>query len=111
MRWRSSAPPAATARTPPHDWTFAMLDAESDRLARGLAAIGTGRGTRTVLMVPPSLDFFALTFALFKAGAVPVLIDPGHGSQEPRPLLAEAATGGVHRHRQGPARTLTAGLG
>ena len=35
--------------------------------------------SRTVLMVPPSLDFFALTFALFKVGAVVVLIDPGMG--------------------------------
>ena len=30
-------------------------------------------------MTPPSLDFYALTFALFKAGAVVVLIDPGMG--------------------------------
>ena len=29
-------------------------------------------------MVPPGPEFFALTFALFKVGAVPVLIDPGH---------------------------------
>ena len=28
-------------------------------------------------MVKPSLEFFALTFAIFKAGAVPVLVDPG----------------------------------
>ena len=34
---------------------------------------------RTVLMVPPSLEFYALTFALFKLGAVVVLIDPGMG--------------------------------
>ena len=32
-----------------------------------------------VLMVRPSLEFIALTFALFKAGAVIVLIDPGMG--------------------------------
>ncbi len=36
-------------------------------------------GTRMVLMVRPSLEFIALTFALFKAGAVSVLIDPGMG--------------------------------
>jgi acyl-CoA synthetase (AMP-forming)/AMP-acid ligase II len=34
---------------------------------------------KTLLMVRPSLDFFALTFAIFKIGAVPVLIDPGMG--------------------------------
>ena len=30
-------------------------------------------------MVRPSLDFFSLIFAPFKAGSVPVLIDPGIG--------------------------------
>ena len=42
-------------------------------------------------MVPPSLEFFALTFALFKAGAVPVLIDPGMGVKNLGRCLAEAA--------------------
>ena len=59
--------------------TFGELDAQSDTYARGLEAIGIGRGVRTVLMVPPSLDFFPLVFGLFKAGAVVVLIDPGIG--------------------------------
>jgi acyl-CoA synthetase (AMP-forming)/AMP-acid ligase II len=57
--------------------TFAELDAKSDAYAAGLVAAGIGRGVRTVLMVPPSLEFFPLVFGLFKAGAVMVLIDPG----------------------------------
>ncbi len=59
--------------------TFEQLDQESDRLARGLVQMGVTPGTRLVLMVRPSLEFIALTFALFKAGAVVVLIDPGMG--------------------------------
>lgn len=59
--------------------TFQQLDRESDRLARGLRQMGVISGTRLVLMVRPSLEFIALTFALFKAGAVVVLIDPGMG--------------------------------
>ena len=59
--------------------TFAELDRRSDVMARGLEKIGVTRGVRTVLMVPPSLDFFPLVFALFKVGAVMVLIDPGIG--------------------------------
>jgi acyl-CoA synthetase (AMP-forming)/AMP-acid ligase II len=59
--------------------TFRQLDQESDRLARGLVAAGLTPGMRLVLMVRPSLEFIALTFALFKAGAVVVLIDPGMG--------------------------------
>ena len=72
-------------------WTFRQLDRESDLLARGLEAHGIGRGVRTVLMVPPSLEFFALTFALFKAGTVPVLIDPGMGVKNLGRCLDEAA--------------------
>jgi acyl-CoA synthetase (AMP-forming)/AMP-acid ligase II len=70
--------------------TFAQLHAESDAIAHGLAHAGVVRGTRTALMVPPSLDFFALTFALLKAGAVPVLIDPGMGVRNLGRCLAEA---------------------
>jgi acyl-CoA synthetase (AMP-forming)/AMP-acid ligase II len=70
--------------------TCEQLDAASDRLARGLQARGITRGTRTVLMVPPSLPFFTLTFALFKLGAVLVLIDPGMGVHNLGRCLAEA---------------------
>src|SRR5438094_563543 len=45
---------------------------------------------RTVLMVKPSLEFFALTFALFKLGAVIVLIDPGMGAKNLGFCLKEA---------------------
>jgi len=71
-------------------YTFRQLDDESRRLARGLLRIGIGPGVRTVLMVKPSLEFFALTFALFRAGAVPVLIDPGMGIKSLGKCLKEA---------------------
>ncbi|MFQ5647426.1 MAG: fatty acid CoA ligase family protein [bacterium] len=59
--------------------TFSQLNAQSSRYARALADLGVGRGCRTLLMVKPSLEFVALAFALFRLGAVPVLIDPGMG--------------------------------
>ena len=59
--------------------SFEQLDALCNRYARGLLANGILRGTKVLLMVKPSPDFFALTFALFKVGAVPVMIDPGLG--------------------------------
>ncbi len=59
--------------------TFAQLDQDSDCLAHGLEGVGVKRGVRTVLMVTPSIEFFALTFALLKIGAVPVIVDPGMG--------------------------------
>ena len=60
-------------------YTFRQLDRESDNIAAGLERIGIRHGTRTILMVKPGLDFFALTFALFKTGAIPVMVDPGMG--------------------------------
>ncbi len=70
--------------------SYRDLDQQSDRLARGFTRIGIGRGVRVVLMVKPSPDFFALTFALFKAGAVPVMVDPGIGLKSLKQCLGEA---------------------
>ncbi len=70
--------------------TFRELDRESDRIARGLRRIGIGRGMKTALLVPPSPELFALTFALFKSGAIPVFIDPGIGAKNMKGCLAEA---------------------
>ena len=70
--------------------TFRQLNEESDRIAAALIKYGITRGKRTVLMVTPSLDFFSLTFALFKIGAVPVMIDPGMGIKNLGKCLGEA---------------------
>jgi olefin beta-lactone synthetase len=59
--------------------TFKQLDQLSDRLAFGLEGIGIVRGTRTILMVRPGMEFFIIVFAIFKVGAVPVVVDPGMG--------------------------------
>jgi acyl-CoA synthetase (AMP-forming)/AMP-acid ligase II len=70
--------------------TYAQLDARSDAIAAGLARYGIVRGTRTVLMVRPTPEFFLLMFALFKAGAVPVLVDPGIDRRALKQCLDEA---------------------
>ncbi len=71
-------------------YSYRELDELSNRLAAGLAAEGIAPGTRVAFMVPPSLEFFALFFALFKAGCVPVLIDPGIGLKPLKSCLGEA---------------------
>lgn len=70
--------------------TFRQLDRESDCLAHGLLEAGVRRGVRTILMVKPSLEFFALIFSLFKIGAVPVVVDPGMGVRRMVECLAES---------------------
>jgi acyl-CoA synthetase (AMP-forming)/AMP-acid ligase II len=70
--------------------TYAQLDARSDAIAAGLARRGIVRGTRTVVMVRPTPEFFLVMFALFKAGAVPVLVDPGIDRRALKQCLDEA---------------------
>jgi acyl-CoA synthetase (AMP-forming)/AMP-acid ligase II len=71
-------------------YTYQQLNDASDLVAMGLKSYGIGKGTRTVLMVKPGLDFFALVFALFKLEAVLVAIDPGMGIKNLGKCLAEA---------------------
>lgn len=70
--------------------SYYTLNELSDDYARGLIEYGIGRGVRTALMLTPGLEFFAMFFALFKAGAIPVLIDPGIGIKPLKTCLAEA---------------------
>ncbi|MCS4235213.1 olefin beta-lactone synthetase [Stenotrophomonas sp. BIGb0135] len=69
---------------------YRTLNARSDAMAAGLAAHGIGRGVRAVVMVRPSPEFFLLMFALFKNGAVPVLVDPGIDKRALKQCLDEA---------------------
>lgn len=61
--------------------TFRDLDAESSRIAAGLQDYGVQHGTRMALLVRPGIDFVTLVFALFKSGAITILIDPGMGRE------------------------------
>ncbi len=70
--------------------TFRQLDEDSNRIARGLRGLGVEPGTRLALLVGPGIDFVSLVFAIFKAGAVAVLIDPGMGRRNLIRCLAEA---------------------
>ena len=69
---------------------FANLHQQSDQIAHALTDYGLKPGMKAVLMVTPSIDFFALTFALFKAGIVPILVDPGMGTKNLKQCFAES---------------------
>ncbi len=60
-------------------WTFEEMNNTADWYAYRLSEKGVRRDDRVMLMVRPSLEFITLTFALFKIGAVIILIDPGMG--------------------------------
>lgn len=59
--------------------SFAELDAEVNAWGARLAARGVRRGDRVLVMVRQGLPLIAAVFALFRHGAVPVVIDPGMG--------------------------------
>ncbi|MFD1812580.1 fatty acid CoA ligase family protein [Rhodococcus gannanensis] len=81
----SHAGPAADGSLPDYtDLSFAELSEWSDVLARRFAESGIGRGDRTIVLINPGPELYAVLFALFKAGAIPVVIDPGMGV---RPML------------------------
>lgn len=59
--------------------TYKDLNIESDQYARGFESAGITKGTKTIFMVKPGPELFSITFALFKVGAIPVIVDPGLG--------------------------------
>ncbi len=59
--------------------SFRELDTEVDAWAAKLTAQGVRRGDRVLVMVRQGLPLIAAAFALFRLGAVPVIIDPGMG--------------------------------
>ena len=75
-------------------WTYRELEEASNEIAAGLLELGFKKGDRTALMVTPSLELFGLTFGLFKAGVVPVMVDPGIGIKKMGACLESAAPQG-----------------
>jgi acyl-CoA synthetase (AMP-forming)/AMP-acid ligase II len=75
--------------------TFRELEEDSNQLAAGLQDAGLVPGMRVVLLVRPGIDFVSLVFALFKAGAVTVLIDPGMGRARVLQCLQEVRPDGL----------------
>ncbi|WP_438480728.1 fatty acid CoA ligase family protein [Oleiharenicola lentus] len=61
--------------------SFAELDREVDTWVAKLSAKSVQRGDRVLVMVRQGLPLIAAAFALFKLGAVPVIIDPGMGRE------------------------------
>ncbi|RJG40159.1 fatty acid CoA ligase family protein [Motilimonas pumila] len=70
--------------------SFSQLDQECDHACWALQGFGIKATDKVVLMVTPSVDFFALTFALFRLGAVPIFVDPGMGINNLKQCFEEA---------------------
>ena len=58
-------------------YTFSELGSRINRIGNKLLSMGVNPGDKVLLFLKPDKDFCAITFALFKIGAVGVFIDPG----------------------------------
>jgi acyl-CoA synthetase (AMP-forming)/AMP-acid ligase II len=81
--------PSRPALLYPEKITYSDLEEKVNRYSFGLYHEGIRAGTRTLVMVPAGTDFFILTFALLRIGAVPVMIDPGMGIKAMSSVLAD----------------------
>jgi len=70
--------------------SFAELDTEVNAWAARLKGKGIQPGDRVLVMVRQGLPLIACVFALFKLGAVPVIIDPGMGRENFLACVANA---------------------
>jgi 2,3-dihydroxybenzoate-AMP ligase len=70
--------------------SYIELDAAADRLAFGLRRLGLGRGDRIIVHLANIVEFPAISFALFRLGALPVFALPAHREHEIAHLAAHA---------------------
>lgn len=90
--------PVFNKKTKVYDYqslTFRELEIRSNKFATQLEKLGLKKGDKTLLFLRPSLDFSAMTFALFKLGVVPVFIDPGMGRANLLKCIKEAKPVGL----------------
>ena len=74
----------------PRRYTFGELVSEIDRYSAGFREAGLTKGVHTLVLINPGIDLFAISFALFRIGAIPVMIDPGMGIKRMTRALAGA---------------------
>ncbi|KAH6605280.1 hypothetical protein Trco_006987 [Trichoderma cornu-damae] len=85
--------PAVIARAPAPlaretSLTYHALDLASNRLAWSLASLGVRKGDRVAVSLGNSAEFAALTYALFKLGAVLAPLNPSFNAQQVEAALS-----------------------
>lgn len=88
---RAPIPAASTASAPETTLTYDAIDALSNRLASSLAQMGVVKGQRVAVSLGNTPEFAALTYALFKLGAVLVPLNPSFTAHQVTSALAHLA--------------------
>jgi long-chain acyl-CoA synthetase len=76
-------------------WTYADLDAASDRLAGALAARGFGRGERAIVLMDNCAEALIAIFAVLKAGGVFSPLNPSTKAQKVGYVLANCRAAAI----------------
>jgi fatty-acyl-CoA synthase len=63
-------------------WTYAELNADVDRIARGLLAMGVQKGDRVGIWSPNCPEWVLVQYATAKVGAILVTVNPAYRSHE-----------------------------
>jgi len=71
-------------------WTFRQLQQRVKQCLCLLDQQGIVQGDRVLLMVRTGLELITLCFALFRLGAIPIVIDPGMGIEKFRRAVAHS---------------------
>jgi fatty-acyl-CoA synthase len=74
-------------------WTYAELNADVDRTARGLMALGIAKGDRVGIWAPNRAEWTIVQYAAAKIGAILVNINPAYRTHELAYVLNQS---GVH---------------
>ncbi|HEX2133793.1 MAG TPA: amino acid adenylation domain-containing protein [Actinophytocola sp.] len=74
-----------------HVLTYAQLDAAANRMARHLVERGVAPGAVVALAVPRSLDLLVAMYAVHKAGAAYLPVDPDYPADRIEFMLTDAA--------------------
>ena len=73
--------------------TFAELEQRSNQLAWGLSNAGMRQGMKVAIFARPSLELYALLFAVMKLGGIPVMIPQWRGWSHALTCIMQCAPG------------------
>lgn len=71
--------------------SFRDLATKVYKYERGLSHLGLTPGDKVLMLVPPGIEFLALSYAVMGRGATPIFIDPGIGKENLFKCISDAA--------------------
>ncbi|TDD01517.1 amino acid adenylation domain-containing protein [Nonomuraea deserti] len=100
--WAARTPDAIAMRFHDRVWTYARLDAESDRLAAALAEVGVGRDAVVGLHGRRGASLVIAMLAVLKAGGAYLVLDPAYPDERLRLMVTDTRVAAVVSDRVDP---------